>query len=162
MDCSVSRRCDFFECEHVPRFDLVLLEKLADPLSAAEHSAWFPGSRFGADVGLDGGVQPVKANLDGLAVPVGGLARSAETVGREEAVLTSDVDGVVTQIARRDADESLSVCNRSTQGSSPPCLQIAAQPTVTGINLFSTGATQRCRSIKGRPGMFFDADGEFP
>ena len=101
---AVSPSADFFDCEHVSRFDLVMLEKFAYPLAPTKHSAWFGGSGFSADVGLDGGVQPVEANLDGLAVAVGGLLRCTETIGREEAVLTSDVDGVVAQIARRDAD----------------------------------------------------------
>lgn len=81
-----------------------MLKKFAYPLAPTEHSAWFGGSGFGADVGLDSSVKTVEQNLDRLAVPVGGLARSAETIGREETVLTPDVDGVVAQIARCDAD----------------------------------------------------------
>ena len=91
----MSRRCDLFDGEPWACLDLLVLEELADPLAPPKHPTWFAGSGLGSDVSLDGGVQPVKANLDGFAVPIGGLPRRAETIGREETVLTPDVDGVV-------------------------------------------------------------------
>ncbi|MBI3835160.1 MAG: hypothetical protein HY287_12590 [Planctomycetes bacterium] len=112
---------DTFTYWYVARFYLMVFVEFADPFSPSEHAPGFAVLRIGSEIGFDGDIQAFEPDFEGLALPVACFLRRAYGVRRKEVKVAGDVEVVVSQVTRGDADQSFAIGYRAAQRTKPPC-----------------------------------------